>query len=236
MQARYLRIGALLLFILPTFAFLTCDIYLKLSSGRSVSPHTLFHDAAVHLQPCPMSEVVTHSVLIRGPIPLQDGGRSGHRMSLRMARTAAPANRRRLEATGQPGGVPAPQSATEIVVLADVPSEEAQTIIAPPNLVSADVSAQQATSDIGPPDVVPADFLAEQAPATNAAPDMEHADIPAEQALAVNAASETAEVPAERAPPVMASPDEVRGMLNCLTAWDPPKDTPEAFCNVLLQC
>ena len=37
MQARYFQIGAILLFALLTFAFLTCDIYLRLSSGRAVS-------------------------------------------------------------------------------------------------------------------------------------------------------------------------------------------------------
>ena len=37
MQARYLQVGAVLLFTLPTFVFLTCSIYLQLSSGISVS-------------------------------------------------------------------------------------------------------------------------------------------------------------------------------------------------------
>ena len=57
-----------------------------------------------------MSQVqVMAGMLLRSPCAPQDGGKAGHRMSLRMAKSSAPAHRRSLEVPLQAKDARAPQ-------------------------------------------------------------------------------------------------------------------------------
>jgi hypothetical protein len=155
------------------------------------------------------------------PCALQDGGDSGHRMSLRMARTAGPAHRRSLELPSQPKRAPAPQPATHVaappdVEPADARSEQAPGAVAPPDLLRIDADAQREAAGIGPPAVVPAEVPAEQAPADITAPDTAPAGTPADKGvgLAVSGPPDIvpAIVPDQQPTAGMASQDEVRAL------------------------
>ena len=187
-------------------------------------------------------------------MPLQDGGQSGQRMSLRMARTAAPAHRRSLEVIRQPTEVPAHHAPADIappdVELAHSRPEQARGIIlAPSAMAPPDTDARQGAADIRPLDAVPAELPAEQAPADIAAPDTVLADTPAEERerdeLVVKGSSREEQlvgnvvpegVPAQQPPNVMALPDEVRCVTLALQQIHTPIHVPRPLCTMLLPC